>query len=265
MAVSVTAPLPLATTRRGAGPTLVLVHPLGGDRHVWDPVLDLLAGEFDCLAVDMPGFGGSPQLPATVAARPAALAAAIDSTLDRLGVGAAHVTGISLGGWVALELGKLPRARSVTAICPAGLWSQPLGPRPSHARTAARALRPLLPLAVRSRRFRAAAFAGRAARPATLNPATALRALRAWTDAPGFDRANAAMRAETFTGIEEIAAPVTLAWGELDTYVGPPRRPLPVARSVTLEGCAHIPVWDDPAAVATLLRSSATLAATPAS
>ncbi|NLT05143.1 MAG: alpha/beta fold hydrolase [Solirubrobacterales bacterium] len=259
-----TAALQLATTRRGSGEPFVLVHPLGGDRHVWDPVVDLLAGEFACVAVDMPGFGESPQLPATVAARPAALAAAIDATLDGLGLAAAHVAGISLGGWVALELGKLPRVSSVTAICPAGLWPRPLGPRPSRARDAARALRPLLGLAVRSRRFRAAAFAGRAARPAELDPGVALQALRAWADAPGFDRANAAMRAEVFDGFEEIAAPVTLAWGELDGYVGPPRRDAPVARNVTLAGCAHIPVWDDPAAVAALLRSSAALAAAPA-
>jgi pimeloyl-ACP methyl ester carboxylesterase len=34
----------------------------------------------------------------------------------------AHVAGNSTGGWVALELGRLRRARAVTAVSPAGLW-----------------------------------------------------------------------------------------------------------------------------------------------
>ena len=39
----------------------------------------------------------------------------------------AHVAGNSLGGWVALELGKAGRALSVAGLCTAGLWSRPLG------------------------------------------------------------------------------------------------------------------------------------------
>ena len=32
----------IAYTRRGSGPPLVLLHALGTDRHMWDPVLDRL-------------------------------------------------------------------------------------------------------------------------------------------------------------------------------------------------------------------------------
>ena len=49
--------------RLGDGPTLVLVHGLGGSLVNWEPVLELVAEERDVIAVDMPGFGASPPLP----------------------------------------------------------------------------------------------------------------------------------------------------------------------------------------------------------
>lgn len=234
----------------------MLVHPLGGDRHVWDPVLPDLSADHDCIAVDMPGFGESPALPANVPATAAALAASIVETLDALGIETAHVAGISLGGWVALELGKTGRARSVTAICTAGLWPRPLGPRRNAARQAARTLLPLLPLIVRSKRLRTLAFTGTMVDPATITADQALHRIRAYANGPGFDSANAEMRSSVFTGFDEIPVPVTLAWGEHDRLVRPPSTPPAVSHTVILTGCGHVPTWDDPAQVASLIRDS---------
>lgn len=245
----------LAFSRSGSGEPLVLVHPLGGDRHVWDPVVPDLAADYDCVAVDMPGFGGSPELTAPATAR--AIAASIADTLDALRIETAHVAGISLGGWVALELGKTGRARSVTAICPAGLWPRPLGQRRNAARQAARALRPLLPLVVRSRRLRTLAFTGTMVQPSAITAADALTRIRAYADSPGFDSANAAMRAAVFSGFEEIPVPVTLAWGEHDRLVRPPAVAPAGTSSVLLTGCGHVPTWDDPGQVARTIRATA--------
>jgi len=66
----------LAYDRGGAGPPLVLLHPLGADRHVWAPVLPRLAVRRDVLALDLPGFGASPAL-SGVTPDPRALAAAV--------------------------------------------------------------------------------------------------------------------------------------------------------------------------------------------
>ena len=41
--------------------------------------------------------------------------------MDEAGFASAHVAGTSLGGWIALILGERGRARTVTAISPAGL------------------------------------------------------------------------------------------------------------------------------------------------
>jgi len=248
--------VPLAMTRVGDGEPLLLIHPLGADRGVWDPVLGDLSADHDCVAVDMPGFGDSAELPDEVRATPAAIATRAVATLDALGIESAHVAGISLGGWVALELGKTGRARSVTAICAAGLWKRPLGPRRNSARHAARALSPLLPLIVRSRRLRELAFNGTVVDPSSVSASEALRRIRAYGHAPGFDRANDEMRGAVFTGFDEIQAPVTLAWGEHDRLVRPPSQRPANARTVLLVGCGHIPTWDDPAQVSALIRAS---------
>ncbi|MEK6230138.1 MAG: alpha/beta fold hydrolase, partial [Actinomycetota bacterium] len=100
----------------------MLVHPLGSDRGAWEPVLPLLASHHDAIAVDMPGFGESPELPEEVPATAGSIAASIEATLDSLGIQRAHIAGNSLGGWVALEFAKSARCLSVTTLCAAGFW-----------------------------------------------------------------------------------------------------------------------------------------------
>jgi pimeloyl-ACP methyl ester carboxylesterase len=243
----------LAHDRRGAGPPLVLLHPLGADHGVWAPVLDRLAAQRDVIAPDLPGFGGSAAL--TGEPTPARLAEAVHAFVtDDLGLDRFHVAGNSLGGWVALALAlDHPGVESVTAIAPAGLWARPLGPRPSVARRAAALAAPLAPLLTRSDRVRRAILTGSVGHPERVPPADAARLVRAYGRAPGFVAVNAAMRAGTFTGLDRIAVPVTLAWPELDRLVGRPRHLPPGVRSVTLTDCGHIPTWDDPAAVSALL------------
>ena len=73
------------------------------------------------LAVDLPGFGHSPPLPAGQPCTPEALADAVEAAMDAAGFETAHLAGNSLGGWIALTLARRGRARTVTAISPAGL------------------------------------------------------------------------------------------------------------------------------------------------
>src|SRR4051812_50211562 len=118
----------LAFSRAGAGPPLVLIHALGSSRAVWDPVVDQLAEQFDVIAFDLPGFGGSPPLPPEDEPHPARLAAVVGDLLDELAIDRPHVAGNSLGGWVALELARLRPVSSPTPLAPAGLWRR-AGPR----------------------------------------------------------------------------------------------------------------------------------------
>jgi pimeloyl-ACP methyl ester carboxylesterase len=240
--------------RRGSGEPLVLIHPLGAELVVWEPLLDLLAAERDVIAVDLPGFGGSAPLSNGALPTPQLLARSVGAFMDSLGIERAHVAGNSLGGWVALEVAKAGRALSVTGLSTAGLWRRPLGPRPgADLRRVGRALLPVLPLMLRSERGRRLLLRSSVGHPERVPPAAAWRLVRSYVTSPGFEGANVAMRAAVFSGVEQIRVPVTLAWAELDRLVRRPRETAPGWRTLVLRGCGHIPTWDDPEQVTRLL------------
>ena len=114
----------LAFDRTGEGQPLLLLHGTGSSRGVWKPVIPLLAGEREVIALDLPGHGASP-LVAGIEPTPIGYAPVVASILDRLALASVDVAGNSVGGWTALELAKLGRARSVVALDPAGLWPKP--------------------------------------------------------------------------------------------------------------------------------------------
>jgi len=247
---------------------LLLIHGLGGSRSIWEPVLPLLESEREVHAVDMPGFGATPPLPEGIEPTAANLARAVHEECARNGVERPHVAGNSLGGWVALEMGRFGWAASVTTLSPAGLWSKPLGePARGGARMLLRgspwvkAVRPFLPLALRIPAARRAALQSIAAKPERIPPDAARQLVLGWLDGEGYDAANRAMRSHIFDPAgypEEV--PVTIAWCEKDRLLGPPkphRRPAG-ARFLVLPGVGHTPTWDDPPLVAqTLLDGSA--------
>jgi pimeloyl-ACP methyl ester carboxylesterase len=242
----------LAYERRGAGEPLVLIHPLGGDRHVWAPVMDLLAESRDVIAVDLPGFGRSPLLEEEPT--PFALAAAVTRfAATELGIERPHVAGNSLGGWVALEMALAGDAQSVTAIAPAGLWGRALGPRPTPGRAVARAAAPLLGVLALNRRLRLTALSTVLAHPERVPARDAARIIRAYAGSAGYVAANTAMRAGFFRGLADIRVPVTLAWPDHDRLVRRPARLPANVRNVVLRDCGHLAMWDDPEQVAAVL------------
>ena len=247
----------LGYDRRGSGEPLVLIHPLGADRHVWSPVMNLLAAERDVVALDLPGFGASAPLADGRVPHPAALAEIVGAFAREMGIERPHVAGNSLGGWVALELALSGAARSVTAIAAAGLWSRPLAPSSAPAHRLVRRAAPFLPALLATRAGRRLALATTVAHPDRVPREDALRLVRAYGAAPGFADVNAAMRAGRFESLDRIAVPVTLAWPDRDRVVRRPRHVPANVRWITLEGCGHVPMWDDPPQVASaLLRGS---------
>jgi pimeloyl-ACP methyl ester carboxylesterase len=235
---------------------LLLLHGLGGSRVVWEPVLGLLEAEREVTVLDMPGFGKAPPLPAGVEPSAVNLAAAIRARCDELGIDRPHVAGNSLGGWVALEMGREGWAASVTTLSPAGLWRRPLGPRRRDPHRLAGRVRPFVALALRFPPAREAMLRTFAAHPERIPVAEGRELVLGWIDASGYSGANRAMRTHLFdpSGYPEDV-PVTIAWGELDRLVGPPkpaRRP-GGARFLTLPHVGHTPTWDDPELIARVL------------
>jgi len=112
----------LAYERRGSGPPLVLLHGVGHRRQAWDAVLDRLTPHRDVIAVDLPGHGESPPLPASATPVLTVLRDQVTALFDELGLDRPHIAGNSLGGRLALEAAVAGRAASVTALSPAGFW-----------------------------------------------------------------------------------------------------------------------------------------------
>ena len=244
--------------RQGSGEPLLLVHGLGGDRITWKPVLDGLADDFDVIAVDLPGVGASPALPSDRRPTPRALAEVLAGLLDELGIVSAHVAGNSLGGWIALELALLGRARTVTALCAAGMWSQALAPRPElPVRRFGGLIAPTLGLVMAPPAVRRRLMSLFVANPDRVPRKDAGRMAASYIAAPGYEATNREMRADRFRGAAEIDVPVTLVWGEHDRLIRPRDPGIKGARTVVLEGCGHVPTWDDPELVTQVILQGA--------
>jgi pimeloyl-ACP methyl ester carboxylesterase len=242
----------IAFDRTGDGPPLVLLHPLGADRHVWDPIVERLSIARDVIALDIPGFGGSPPLEGAVPS-PSALAAALAEQLAALGVQRPHVAGNSLGGWIALELGLNGYARTVTGIAPAGLWPRPLVPRAGTAHRLARSFLPLIGAVAANPAGRSLLLSSAVAHPRRVPRVQAAHLVRAYALAPAFTEVNNAMRARRFEGLERIRCPVTLVWPDRDRLIARPPWVPDRIKNVVLADSGHIPMWDSPTRLAEVL------------
>jgi pimeloyl-ACP methyl ester carboxylesterase len=240
--------------RGGSGDPLVLIHGIGHTWRGWTPMLPLLEESFDVLAVDLPGFGYSPPLPAGVESSPETLADAVERAMDAAGWDAAHLAGNSLGGWVSLELARRGRAATVTAISPAGLaWGR-------EARFGAGILRaerwlarnvPAPDAALRHPVGRTLLAGAIFARPWRIAPDDMIEQTRLFADAPGFERTLGTVLGAQVRGLDAIRCPVLILWGTMDVILLPRQgrrfeRLIPGAELRYLKGLGHTPMSDDP-------------------
>jgi pimeloyl-ACP methyl ester carboxylesterase len=109
----------------GSGEPILLLHPFLLSQTVWEDVARQLAdtGRYEVFAPTMAGHHGGPSA-GTWFLSSAVLADHVECQMDELGWTTAHIVGNSLGGWVAFELERRGRARSVTGIAPAGGWTR---------------------------------------------------------------------------------------------------------------------------------------------
>ncbi|WP_416963420.1 alpha/beta fold hydrolase [Streptomyces sp. Agncl-13] len=248
--------------RVGRGEPLLLLHGIGHHRQAWDPVVDILATERDVIAVDLPGFGASPALPEGLAYDLPSTAAVFRAFCETLGLDRPHVAGNSLGGLMALELGREKVVRSVTALSPAGFWSQAerryaFGVLLTMRRIARSMPLPLVEKLARTVAGRTALTSTIYARPGRRSPEAVVAETLALVNAPGFDDTLRAGTSVRFT--DDIPGiPVTVAWGTQDRLLlrrqgVRAKQLIPRSRLVRLPGCGHCPMNDDPALVARVI------------
>jgi pimeloyl-ACP methyl ester carboxylesterase len=234
----------------GSGPALVFFHGPWG--LTWDPFLDALARDFTVHAPEHPGT--TPGAPDDIYQLDGLwdLVLCYDELLDALGIEQAVLVGHSFGGMVACEVAAAAarRARRLVLIDPIGLWRD----------------------------------GDPVANWAMLDPAEMRRRIFHDPDCDAakrlFDEAPAARLRLTWamgtTGkfiwpipdkglkkrIHRVKAPALLVWGKHDQLVPPVyadefARRLPGVRRELVDGAAHAPNFEQPEAVARLVREFA--------
>lgn len=260
----------LATTRGGSGEPLVLIHGLGSSRTVWDGMRSALEREFDVIAFDLPGFGDQPWFDDGTPATMDSLASAAAAELDELGIERPIVVGNSMGGWIAIELGRRGRARDVIAIGPVG------GATPGEARASRRVLRisramaraaaPVRSTIFRSRLIRRIGFSGSVTGDVSYRDAVVSVGYMAGSE--GYDKLLDEVAGEgdlieaNRARFGEVECPVLILFGNQDRVLAPAGGPriaeaIPHADLRMLEGYGHAPMLDRPDDVAGMVLERA--------
>ncbi|MCK9250604.1 MAG: alpha/beta fold hydrolase [Solirubrobacteraceae bacterium] len=253
--------------REGAGTPVVLLHGFTGSWRIWRHVIPTLAAHHDVIAIALPGHAGWEDAVELERGVPG-IVDALERRLDDLGVDRPHLVGNSLGGWLSIELARRGRARSLTALSPAGAWER--------TRDRARVIR-LMHLT--------AAYAARTppsrdrllARPRMRR--LALRSVAEHGDRVPYHEAVEIMAdARACTAVEPFLrwaatvpsllqvddapeCPSVVAWSECDRVLPFARYGRPMVEALgpvavrRLRGVGHVPMLDDPGLVAHTILS----------
>jgi pimeloyl-ACP methyl ester carboxylesterase len=103
-------------------PAIVLVHGTRLSRASWGPQVQGLSDEFRVIATDLPGHGSLADRPFTLDAA----SAHVEAVIDALASGRAIVVGLSLGGYVAMDVAARSPGR-VAGLVLAGASREPVG------------------------------------------------------------------------------------------------------------------------------------------
>ncbi|PPF89578.1 alpha/beta hydrolase [Subtercola sp. Z020] len=241
-------------------PLLVLGPSLGTSTALWQSTAPLLAERFRLLALDLPGHGEAP--PATAAFSVAELADAVVRAVDdAIGPSAGPsgdrsylYAGVSLGGATGLELMLRHggRVRAAAIVASGAQLGEPEGWRERAAKVRAESTSSII-VASAARWFAPTSMAE--------HPRLTGRLLH---DLQNADDESYALCCEALAeydvrdGLGAVTPPVLALWGRLDV-VAPEAKAAEIAagvadgRAAVIEGAAHLPPAEQPAATAAAL------------
>lgn len=246
--------LSLAYRTRGAGRTVVFLHPIGTCGAFWDGVVERIVDQYRCVAIDLRGHGDS-DVPSQGFSLDDLAADVIELLRMERATGAVLV-GCSLGGMVAQGIAlKAPELLAGIVLAGTGYKHTPEGRNAMQERAdASRQGMPGMVATALARWFPAPFLA--------LNPPE-VRACRAWLgdDEPMVvSWAWEAVRDLDYSErIKDIGLPALVLRGSLD--IASPRdtlqemaKLLPRARYVEIDGAGHLAPLEQPAAFSAKLR-----------
>jgi len=246
--------------REGTGSTVVLLHGVSMSWRIWAPVLPTLVARHDVFAPTLAAHRGGPELAGDETPGISALVDATCNQLDQAGIANAHMVGNSLGGWVALELARRGRARSVTAISPAGswranrdllqlLWAFKL----AHLTMSM----PALVLLTRTRLARRASLRRLMACPERIPDTELVELIADFQQCTLFTAlAEGSARLRRIEELDIAHCPIHIAWGARDKltpylrFGAPMRTAVRGAQFSLMPGVGHVPMYDNPELIA---------------
>lgn len=248
--------LSVAYERRGSGPALVLLHGFTLDSRMWRPQLEGLAERFTVIAWDAPGAGRSADPPETFGI--VDWADCLAGFLDAIGVGRAHIVGLSWGGILGQEFYRRHPARVwslVLADTYAG-WKGSLPEAIREERLAACLRDASLPPSEFVPRYLPGMFGASPPQEARDELAQIMSDFRPL----GFRlMATASAHADTRDLLPNIDVPVLLIWGDADarspvTVAYQMRDAIPGARLAVIAGAGHVSNLEQPGRFDTEVR-----------
>jgi pimeloyl-ACP methyl ester carboxylesterase len=240
---------------------VLLVHGLGGQWQNWLENIPRLAQERRVVAMDLPGFGLTPEPPDHTDVTITQYGRWVNELADRLELGKVDLVGNSMGGYIAAEVAiQFPeRVSQLVLVSAAGISSAEVLEMPIL--TVGRIAAALASNSVaRYRRL--------AARPVTRHMSLALvarhpRLLKAdlayegffkGGGKPGFDDAlRASLDYDFRDRLSDVKVPTLIVWGERDSII-PTRdadefeRLIDDSRKVVMKDCGHVPMAERPQA-----------------
>jgi pimeloyl-ACP methyl ester carboxylesterase len=240
----------LAYRRAGAGSPLLLLHGGWSDGRAWTFQLHTLSDEFDVLAWDAPGCGGSDDPPE--GAGLAGYADAVVGLLDALGLDGVHLGGLSFGSMLALEVYRRHPTR-VRSLVLAGAYAGWRGSLPAEE-VAARVARIEAELDRPAEEWMDGYLSGFFAGPVPEDTLELVRSMMREVRPTGMRRMLvAAADADLRNVLPAVAVPTLLLYGAEDTRAPRPvaeamHRGLPGSRLVLVPGVGHDVALESPAA-----------------
>ncbi|MBO0855286.1 MAG: alpha/beta hydrolase [Nocardia sp.] len=250
----------------GSGDPLLLLHGIMMSPHCWEGVAQRLSSTCEVFAPALPGHWGGPEVHDRHLGVKA-LADRVEQQLDEMGWRTCHIAGNSLGGWIGFELALRGRARTLTAIAPAGGWHNPsmamlrVGAEFLSLAAIAAIGNQLPPSALLSAPVRRATAMFLCKNGAAASRAGIEAAVMSATHCPAtLPLIASEMVTPPLADLSKVRAPVRLLLGEYDRVI-PNRvfakrflRELPdSADRILIHGVGHVPMLEAPDRVATLI------------
>ena len=245
-------------------PTVVLLHAFPLDHRLWDSVVDpIAAADWDVVVPDLRGFGGSSfgdELPDDEPSL-SVMARDVLAALDRMGLASVVLGGLSLGGYVAMEIARQdPDRIAALVLADTKASADSDEARDTRLRVADQVLEAGSTEAL-----------ARAMLPNLLGPTTTatrpgvVETVRGWihdAEPAGVAWAQRAMaaRPDSHHDLARLTVPSLVLWGEEDVLApaAEQRSMLEVlrdAREVLVPAAGHLSAVEDPVAVTDALLS----------